>query len=395
MIRTAKVKKTAIMTAVFFSALLILGRPLPAQSLSALDQEISKVIHQVSGGVVSIKARPPENKAPVFPGQEISQNNPIKTVIGSGLLLDSLGHILTILSLVDGYDDFRVVINNQSKTAQVIGIDRRYNLAVLKIDGIFSDYLEISQVPPLVGRFAIGFGHAFGRTGFPTLGIIAGRRSDGSYLMSGTALPGLLGGGIFDLAGNLVGVIISGSITDGGLADNLWGGIVMLPASTAYAAADRIICCGDREAGYLGIKTSAIELVSVNGQVLGEGVVVSHVAPGSPAAKAGLKLGDIITHCDSRAVTNDLELQRMIAGAGSGNLINIDLIRGREDMKEQIRLAKFPNDHNIKRHTKAVSDRSFSTDPIDLRRRVDSLQNELARIQKELDILMQRVDLSY
>ena len=114
-----KAKKTARMTAVFFSISIIFYSLLSAQTLTTLDQEISRVVHKVSRGVVTIEARPPESRAPIFPGQELNQNNTVNAVIGSGLLVDSLGHILTILSLVDGFDDFRVVINGISKSAKL------------------------------------------------------------------------------------------------------------------------------------------------------------------------------------------------------------------------------------------------------------------------------------
>ena len=394
MIIDAKVRKTAILTAVFFSITLISFSPLNSQTLTGLDQDISRVVDKVSKGVVTIEARPPESRVPVYPGQELNQFNAVKAVVGSGLLLDSLGHILTILGLVDGFDDFRVVIDGYNKTARLIGIDERFNLAVLKIDSNFTDYLEISPAPPLVGRLAIGFGHAIGRTGFPTLGIIAGRRSDGSYLMSGYALPGLLRGGVFDLSGLLIGVIISGSVMDGHHVNDLLGGMVLLPASTAYAAADRIICCGDREAGYLGVKTAAIELISADGRVLGEGVVVSNVDPGSPAASVGIRMGDIITRFGARQVTNDLELQRLVASSGSGNLVEIEYIRDRKTYRKEINLAKFSAGRGAARQYRTQTDISPEVNASRLQKQIDSLRYELSRIQKELDALLQRVDLS-
>ncbi len=380
--------------AVFFSAIAFICPDLSAQSLTALDQDISNVVHEASMGVVTIEARPSEIRAPVYPGQELKQSNPVNTAVGSGLVIDSLGHILTILSLVEGFDEFRVMINNVDQEARLVGKDQRFNLAVLKIDTIFSDYLEMSPIPPLVGRLAVGFGHAIGRTGFPTLGVIAGRRADGSYLMSGSALPGLLGGGVFDLSGKLIGIITSGSVTDGHIGENFWGGLVLLPAAAAYAAADRIICCGDREAGYLGVKTTAIELVSSDGKIIGEGVVVSHIEPGSPAEKSGLQLGDIVTRFNSREVASDLELQRLVSGAGSGNTVEIELIRNRQSRRENIRLTNHPDRSHIAQSSQFTSAWNQSSGPARLRHQIDSLGSELIRIQAELDFLLQRLDAS-
>jgi len=379
--------------AVFFSLTFLPTINLSAQSLNLLDRDISQIVNRVSKGVVTVEAHPPEGKIPLFQGQDLYRLEPVNAVVGSGLLIDSVGHILTILSLVDGYENFRVVMEGKSIAADLVGVDRRYNLAVLKIDSIFYDYLEMSSVPPLIGRLAIGYGQAIGRTGYPILGVIAGRRSDGSYLMSGSALPGLPGGGVFDLSGRLIGVISSGSAVSDDSGDNHWGGIVILPASIAYEAADRIICCGDYEAGYLGVKTTAIELVSADGKVMGEAVVISRVEPGSPAAGAGLRMGDIITGFASRPVIGDHELHRLVSSAGSDNIVKIKYIRGRKNAVAAIRLSSVPNQGN--RSGKIDNERYSKHQSITarrLQRRIDSMRSELSRLQEELERLLRRVE---
>jgi len=387
----AKEIKTAALLAVFFSMTILTGAV--AQELQGLDREISRIVDQVSATVVTVEAHQRESKTPLYSGSARALDEPIYAVVGSGLLIDSIGHILTVLGAVDGYEDFRAEIDGRIVEADLVGMDRSHNVAVLKVPGVFPQWAEVSTIPPFSGRLALAYGRVIGRTGYPALGIIAGRQSDGTYLMSGSVLPGLLGGGVFDLSGKLLGLISSGSITATGPRDRYWGGIIILPVSTAIAAADRIICCGNREAGYLGIKTTDIELVMSDENVLHEAVVISDVEKRSPAAAAGLRVGDIITRVAFRMITNDRELQRLISSAGADSTIPIEFIRGQIRLNVNVPLAATPQRRNaVNGSAEATTGNRDYVTAMELRKRIDSLQVETSRLQRELDQLMDRLD---
>jgi S1-C subfamily serine protease len=386
----AKETKTAVSMAVFFSALFLIFNLAHAQGLKTLDQEITRIVDQISGSVVTVEARPQESHAPVFPGQRRSLSEPVKSQVGSGLLIDSVGHILTCLGLVDGCDDFRVEFGGRGFAARMIGVDRRHNLAVLRIDTVLQSYINVSSIPPMPGRLALAYGNAIGHTGYPALGIIAGRQNDGSYLVSGSVLPGLLGGGVFNLSGELIGVISSGSVTVNDYRGT-WGGIIMLPALTAYSSANRIICCGNRDAGYLGVKTTAIELVSPNKEILGEAVVVSDVVSGSPAALAGFRIGDIITRVGLRNVSSDPELQRMVNSAGADSTVRIEFIRGQRHLNMAVSLSSLSNQRDMAGYAGQVSQAHDQTlIAIELQKRIDLMRIEMQRLQKQLEKLLDR-----
>jgi len=390
LIMRAKVKKAATLLAVFFSIILLNESVLSAQELTDIDNELSHIINTVSPSVVSIEARPAESKIPLFPGQNIRNAPAIKTVVGSGLLLDSLGHILTTFSLVEGNEEFKVAINNKCYDGRLIGADQRLNLAVLKIEGVFPQYIKVSDIPLIIGRFALAYGMAYNRTGYPTLGIIAGRLSDGTYLLSGSALPGILGGGVFDLSGGLIGIISSGSISERE-SGNMWGGIVMLPAEQALMAADKIICCGSRKAGYLGIETTSIEMVNEQGKVLGEAVIISKVEANSPAAKSGLHPGDIITGFAARDISSNRELQGMVASAGADSIVVIECLRNQQKMTMRVRLTSQPPNARLATHTHVRDDYGFDGEiSPDMAHYIDSLRNEVARFERELDAILQK-----
>jgi len=369
---------------------MILAGPAESQSLRALDQELSQMISTLAPGVVMVEARPAETRIPRFPGQSLTSEQPVNAVVGSGLVIDSLGHILTTLSLVDGCDDFEVESGGKSYSARLVGVDHRHNLAVLKSDGVFRHHLESSPFPPLEGRLALAYGKTIGRFGYPMLGIIAGQQNDGTFLMSGSLLPGLLGGGVFDLSGQLIGVIISGNVSTDDNGPGILGGVVMVPTAIALSSADKIICCGNRPAGYLGLETSAIELVSAQGVVMREAVVVMHVDPGSPAATAGFVVGDIVTRLNRRDITDDRDLQQMISTAGADSTVTIEYLHGRQNLAAVVTLGKQPGPSNSYPPTQAAFGQRSDRSGYD--RQIDSVRAEIARLQKILDQMLRRIE---
>jgi S1-C subfamily serine protease len=378
------------MLAAFFSGVVLLAGFAEGQSLRALDQELSQVISILAPGVVTVEARPPETRIPRFPGQNLTSEQPVNAIVGSGLIIDSLGHILTTLSLVEGCDDFEVESGTKNYPARLVGVDHRHNLAVLKCDGVIRHHLTISPFPPLEGRLVLAYGKTIGKFGYPMLGIVAGRQNDGTFLMSGSLLPGLLGGGVFDLSGQLIGVIISGNVGPDDDGPGLPGGVVMVPSSIALSAADKIICCGNRPAGYLGIETSAIELVSAQGVVLREAVVVMHVDPDSPAAAAGLTVGDIVTRVNRQDITDDRDLQQMISTAGADSTVTIEYLHGRQNLAAAVALAKQPGPSDPYPFTQTAFGQRSGDPHSD--RRIDSIRAEITRLQKELEQMLRRLD---
>lgn len=381
------VRKTAASLAVFFSIVIIPALPVLSQNLEFLDHEIPRIVGRISGSVVTVESRLQASRAPLYPGTTQKLAEPVNAVVGSGLVIDSAGHILTVLSLVDGYDDFRIQYDSQSTPARLIGVDRGFHLAILKIDEPIPAYLEPSPFPPFSGRLVLSYGRASGGTGYPSLGIIAGRQSDGSYLVSGAAVPGVVGGGVFDLAGRLAGIITAGNMQSDGVGSGYRDGIFMIPVSTALSVADRIICCGDREAGYLGVTTTAIELVSGEKRVLGEAVVISDVEPNSPAALAGLRPGDIITRVSYRQITSDRQLQKLVSSAGSDSTLVIEVMRGGRSFSLNIPLQ--PRTQMTRTVAYTPTQNEINARLIaDLQRRIDDMKAEMERLQKELNRLL-------
>lgn len=390
MISIAVRGKAAVSLAAFFSGVVLWAAPACGQSLQALDQEMSKMVSVLASGVVTIEARPPESRIPRFPGQNLATEQPVNAIVGSGLIIDSVGHILTTLNLAEGCEEFEIDCDGKRFPARLVGVDHRHNLAVLKSEGSFRHYIKPSPIPPLEGRLVLAYGKTIGRFGYPMLGIIAGRQNDGTYLMSGTLLPGLLGGGVFDLSGFLLGVIIGGDIGPDDDGGRVPGGVVLAPTGMALSAADKIICCGNRPAGYLGLETSAIELVSAEGKVMREAVVVTYVDPASPAESAGFAVGDIITHLNRQDIIEDRDLQKTISTAGADSTVTIEVIHGRQTRTVAVTLGtqSGPRDFPAGVAQMTGGGRRDS----DMERRIDSVRTEILRLQKELDQMLHLIE---
>lgn len=386
-------KKTAGFGAVFFSVLAALAGMATAQELELLDRRISEIISKVSVSVVTVEARYPDNNSPILSPRCPGCSNPVNAMIGSGLLLDSMGHVLTTLDLIDGVSEFLIDMGGNPQPALLVGLDRREGLAVLKISGRrFATTLVPSPDPLLAGKLIIAYGHTTGKTGYPALGILAGPQSGGSFLMSGTTVPGLPGGGVFDLSGRLIGIVVSDRMDRFSPPGSPPSGITLLPVSIALAAAERIICCGSRDAGYLGIRTTDIELVSDSGVVIGAAVVVSDVDLNSPARRAGLTPGDIITRFNAQPISDDRELQRLVATYGSDTPASLELLRGTKHVSLTVALERTLESSPPMRRATDKTPVSRRLAASRLQREADSLHAEIRRLMFQLSDMVHQIE---
>ncbi len=377
--------------AVFFSisfALFGLPQSGSAQSLETLDNEIATIIRDISSAVVTVEARWPNPKIPLSPENLNRFGEPVNAILGTGIIMDSLGHILTVIGMVDQFESFFIHLGKRSVKAWLVGVDRSSGLAVLEIKEPTPNFLEATPFPPFTGRLSLIYGRTAGDTGYPSLGIIAGRQRDGSFLISGSLPPGLPGGGVFNLSGELIGVIRSGN--DGKYDCGSSAGIIMQQSADAYASAYRIICCGSHDAGYLGVRTTAIELVTETGEVLGEAVVISEMEMSSPAATAGLRVGDVITKFGKHPVTNDYELQKLAGVAGPSSLIEIEYIRSRDKAVVNVTLSTYPTDYGLDFNPTKTSEQNRLSQARQLQKKIDSMDGEMRRLQATLKQIMSR-----
>src|SRR6266436_1322317 len=259
--------------------------------------------------------------------------------LGSGVIVDKRGYILTNNHVVEQATKIQVQLNGDTTryTGKVVGVDEDTDLAVIKIDA--NKELPIAKLGNSdgvqVGGWVLAIGSPFGLQATVTAGIISAKDRGGigqqfqRFLQTDAAInPGNSGGPLVDLAGEVIGIntaIITGSRGYEGVG-------FALPSTTAINVYDQIIKQGRVTRGSIGVSfqeelsTNAITLKSLGAQY---GLVIEGVEPGSPAEKAGLKGGDVITSVNGQPVKSGNDLVNPIATAPIGSKVKLTYIRDR------------------------------------------------------------------
>jgi serine protease Do len=259
--------------------------------------------------------------------------------LGSGVIVDKRGYILTNNHVIEQATKIQVQLNGDTTryTAKVVGTDEDTDLAVIKIDA--NKDLPIAKLGNSdgvqVGDWVLAIGSPFGLQATVTAGIISAKDRAGigqqfqRFLQTDAAInPGNSGGPLVDLSGQVIGIntaIITGSRGYEGVG-------FALPSTTAIKVYDQIIKQGRVTRGSIGvsfqeeISTNPITLKSLGAQY---GVVIESVQPGSPAEKAGLKGGDVITSVNGHPVKTGNDLVNPIAEAPIGSKVKLTYMRDR------------------------------------------------------------------
>lgn len=262
--------------------------------------------------------------------------------LGSGVIVDKRGFILTNNHVVDQATKVQVYLNGEQTayTAKVVGTDEETDLAVLKIE-VGHDLVAAklgNSDGVQVGDWALAIGNPFGfLQGSVTAGIISAKDRGNvgqqfqRFLQTDAAInPGNSGGPLVDMAGQVIG--INTAIITGGHGNEGVG--FALPSNTAIGVYNQIIANGRVTRGSIGV--SFTETQGSNPIVLKElgapyGIVLQRVEPGSPAEKAGLQSGDVITSVNGKPVHTGNDLVNPIASTAIGGSVHVTYIRDKKD----------------------------------------------------------------
>jgi len=278
--------------------------------------------------------------------------------LGSGVIVDKNGYILTNNHVIEQATKIQVQLNGETNryVAKLIGVDEETDLAVIKIDaGKELPTAKLGNSDGVqVGDWVLAIGSPFGLQATVTAGIISAKNRGGisdkqfqRFLQTDAAInPGNSGGPLVDLAGQVIG--INTAIITGGRGYEGVG--FALPSSTAINVYDQIIKQGRVTRGSIGVSfeedksTNPITLKSLGAPY---GVVIESVQAGSPAEKAGLKGGDVVTSVNGHAVKTGNDLVNPIADAPIGSKVKVTYIRDRAQKEATVevgdRVRVFPN----------------------------------------------------
>jgi len=256
--------------------------------------------------------------------------------LGSGVVIDAeKGYVMTNNHVIDKADEITVTLGDRRNfSAKVIGTDPEVDLAVIQIDADNLTAVPLSDSDKLrVGDFVVAIGNPFGLGQTVTSGIVSalGRNNLGiegyeDFIQTDASInPGNSGGALVNLRGELVGINTAIVGPSGG---NVGIGFA-IPINMSKDIADQLIRYGEVRRGQLGVTIQDLtpELANAFNITAGKGVVISQVAEGSPAQKAGIKPGDIVISVDNKPVTSVAELRNVIGLQRVGEKVELIVIR--------------------------------------------------------------------
>ncbi|ACM32226.1 MAG: trypsin-like peptidase domain-containing protein [Diaphorobacter nitroreducens] len=300
----------------------------------------SGAARRAAPAVVSINTskavRHPRSNDPWFQFFFGDQGTQAQTGLGSGVIISPDGYILTNNHVVEGADEIEVTLTDSRRArATVIGTDPETDLAVLKVDLDKLPVIVLGDSDQLaVGDQVLAIGNPFGVGQTVTSGIVSalGRSQLGintfeNFIQTDAAInPGNSGGALVDVNGNLMGINTAIYSRSGGSM----GIGFAIPVSTAKLVLDGIVRDGQVTRGWIGVEPNELspELAQTFGVKATEGVIITGVLQGGPAAVAGVRPGDVILSVEDKATNNVSQLLTAVASLKPGSAASFALQRG-------------------------------------------------------------------
>ena len=282
-------------------------------------------------------------KDPRFDG-----GGPAPQGMGSGFIISADGHILTNSHVVKDADDINVNLSDKrSFKAKVIGADPESDIAVIKIEVTGLPIAKLGDSSKLrVGEIVMAVGNPFGLNRTVTSGIISatGRSNVGiigyeDFIQTDAAInPGNSGGPLVNIEGDVIGINTAIATRSGG-----YQGIgFAIPSNAAKLIMDDLLKSGKVHRGLLGVNIQDVTeaLAKSFGKSDAEGALVSQVVPDSPAAKAGIKPGDIILKFNGEPITGAANLKNIVGKEKPGSTAKLTVFRDKKAMDLSVKIAE-------------------------------------------------------
>ena len=272
--------------------------------------------------------------------------------LGSGVIVSSDGYILTNNHVVDGASDIKVSLQDKREfKAQVIGVDPKTDIAVLKIPATGLTPITFGDsARTQVGDFVLAIGNPFGVGETVTMGIVSAMQRTNlgiedyeDFIQTDAAInPGNSGGALINVHGDLIG--INTAILTGEEGGGNEGVGFAIPINMARGIMEQLVKSGKVSRGYIGVGIEAVtpDLAKAFGMSTPEGALVGEVEPDSPGAKAGLQRGDIILAVDGQPVPDERDLRLRIAAMSPGQTVKLEILRNGQKQTVSVTLVEYP-----------------------------------------------------
>lgn len=328
----------------------------PQKDIIATQQAFTNLVKVVTPSVVNISTigkkklvQPFFEFSPFFDdffGPKGRPQYKRESSLGSGFILNKDGYIVTNDHVVRDAETIRVKLSNEKVyTGKVIGSDPKTDIAIVKISA------QESLTPAVlgdsdklqVGQWAIAIGNPFGLDRTVTVGVISatGRSDMGietyeDFIQTDASInPGNSGGPLLNIYGEVIGINTAIVASGQGIG-------FAIPVNMAKQVVSQLIAKGSVSRGWLGVSIQPLteDMARSFGLSGTGGALVNDVVPGSPAAKAGIQQGDVITSFAGTAVKDVRQLQRLVADTPAGKKVEVEIVR--EGRKLRLTLATAP-----------------------------------------------------
>ena len=332
--------------------------------LEQLNAAVQQVIAKVSPAIVEIEVssyRRKDDDDDTSEGEQRSNHILTKThSLGSGVIIDSGGYIITNAHLVEGASSVRITLDEKARHVEqnvggrtsleghVVGVFHEADLALIRVNASglpTASFANSDKVRP--GQLVFAIGNPEGLRNSASMGLISavGRESEvggPDYIQTDAAInAGSSGGALVDVNGDLVG-ITSFIVTEDGGSNGLG---FALPSKFVYSVFQELKSKGRVEYGEIGIKVQNVTPALASGLGLDRdwGVIVSDVSPGSPAEKAGVKVQDILVAMDAIPLTGSAQFTGASYNKRVGDRVQFELLRGSRRLAIEVAVTHYEN----------------------------------------------------
>lgn len=279
----------------------------------------------------------PESHPPLPPDFEVSSE-------GSGVIISADGYILTNRHVIEGADSISVTLfDGRSVEGTVVGSDGRDDLALVKIDA--GDNLPVAPLGDSdsikAGQWVMALGNPYGFEYSVTVGVVSAKGRElpatnfGDFIQTDAAIyPGSSGGPLFDLAGEVIG-INTRVYTDTNLG-------FAVPINSAKEILPQLLEQGRVVRGYLGVSIRPVDSMENPPKDVTEGAAVAEITDGTPAANAGLAVGDVIVAFDGKPVTSPRGLTDLVTATSPGSRVPLSVVRGSDRLEIEVVIGSLP-----------------------------------------------------
>jgi serine protease Do len=383
----------------------------------ALQTSFAPVVQKVMPSVVNVfssrKVQNDRNVEPFFNdpmfrrffGDDFQGRAPIprerqERSLGSGVIVSRDGYIVTNAHVVDGATDVKVSLSDKREyPARVVGKDSKTDLAVLKIEQAGVPALSFGDSSKvLVGDLVLALGNPFGVGQTVTMGIVSATGRGGlgieqyeDFIQTDAAInPGNSGGALVNAQGELIGINTAILSRSGG---NQGVGFA-IPVSLARNVMDQLIQGGKVTRGFLGVMIQPVtaDIAKAFKLSKAEGALLSDVSAGSPAERAGLKAGDVVTKVDGQSIADSRALQLMIGQLKPGRVVRLSVNRDGNEREYPVTLGEQPGENSDSASQSSSNPADRALDGVSLETLTPAFAQQLGVSRTMKGVVVRRVD---